>query len=84
VALLGLTEVAAREVLQVEPVLNGQWLVEPIVLAKGPHRGGVADGALAEVGRGGVTRDQLGEDKRDESDSEAEEDEGGEAPAEEP
>ena len=38
-------------------VLHRQRLVEPVLMPEGLHRGRVADGALAEVGGGGVTGD---------------------------
>jgi hypothetical protein len=54
------------------------------MLAKGAHRGRVADGALSEVGGGGIAGHKLGEDKGHKRDPEAEEDQGRKTPAEEP
>ena len=60
---------------EVRAVLNGQRLVEPVVVAERLHRHRIVDRALPEVRRGGIARDELREDERDQRDADREEDE---------
>ena len=78
-----LAEVALEQVLEVDQVALRERLVQPVVLLERRDRGGVAGGLLAEVRRGGVARDELGQDERDQRDPEQEEDERGQPPREE-
>ena len=78
-----LAEVAVEHVIEVEGVPHRQRLVEAVVLVERLHRGRVACGLLAEVRGGGVARDELGQDERDERDADQQQDERGEAAGEE-
>jgi hypothetical protein len=73
----GLPEIALNKMLEVEPVADGQRLVEPVMSFECRYGSGVAGGLLAEVGRHGVARHQLGEHEDDERYSHREQDEGG-------
>ena len=54
VALLGDTEVPVQQIPEIQQVLHRQRPVKPVLMPEGRHRGWVADGALAEVGGGGI------------------------------
>ena len=69
VALLGFAQVAVGEVLQIERVLDRKRLVQAVVLAKCLDGGGVADGALPEVGGRGIAGYELRQGECDEGDA---------------
>ena len=69
-----------REVPEVGPVLRGQRLVEPVVVAERRDRGRVVDRLLPEVRRGGIARHELRQHERDQRDADREEDERDEPP----
>ena len=68
----GLPEVALDEVLQVKRVTDGQRLVETVMRLERRDGSRVGCRLLAQVGRHGVARHQLGENEDDERDSDRE------------
>ena len=84
VALLRGPQVAAHQAAEVDQVLLGHRLVEPVTVVEGGHRRRVADGSLTEVGRGRVTGDQVGEDEGHEGDPDHQHQAGGDPAQQEP
>jgi hypothetical protein len=64
-----LSEITLDKMLQVEPVADGQRLVETVMSLEGGDCSWVGGGLLSQVGRHGVARHQLGENEDDERDS---------------
>ncbi len=64
---LGLAQVAVQEVPEIEPVLDDQGPVQPVLMVEGPHDRRVAQRRLAQVGRGRVAWDHGDDAKGDKS-----------------
>ena len=78
-----LAEVALHEMLQIDQVAERERLVEAVVLIEGLDGSRVGGGLLAEVRRGGVARDELGQHEGDERDPEQEQEQRGKPAQEE-
>jgi hypothetical protein len=71
VTLLGLAEIAAHDLRQVDEVLQRNRLVESVLVVERLDGGRVGQRPLAEVRGRGIPGDQLGQDERDQSDTDA-------------
>ena len=71
VRLLRLAEIAVQQIAEVAEVLDGQRLVEPVVLAERRDRRRVELRASGPGWRGGIAGDQLRQGERDERDPDA-------------
>ena len=76
----GLPEIALDEMLQVEPVPDGQRLVEAVMRLEGCNGSGIGRRLLSEVGGHRVARHELGEHEDDERDADGEQNERSHAP----
>ena len=73
-----------EELPQVDEVLVGDGLVEAVLVVEGLHDGRVPQGALAQVGGSRVTRDEVGQDERNQRDPDYQDNADPEAPGQEP
>ena len=72
----GLPKVAADEMAEVYDVADREWPVESVVLLEGSDGCGVGRGLVAEIDRGRIARDELGETEDEKRDPDHEEHEG--------
>jgi hypothetical protein len=75
----GLAEVPVSQVLQIDPVAEGQRLVEAVMGLERRHGGRIARGLLPEIRRDGVARDELRQHEHDKRDPDGEQHERGRA-----